>query len=90
MWVEIYVFILHLILQILIKENEFYNIKTRLHLELFSVKTLLQPSFALAAIITFPQIWPRGQNKNDIVCSVENYGKSEFYNIKLNYIWDIF
>ena len=78
------------IFQILIKENEFYNIKTRLHLELFSVKTLLQPSFALAAIITFPQIWPRGQNKNDIVCSVENYGKSEFYNIKLNYIWDIF
>ena len=38
-----------------IKEAEFYNIKTRLHLGLFSVKTLLQPSFALAAM-TFPNV----------------------------------
>ena len=44
------------IISILIKENEFYNIKTRLNLGLFSVKTFLLPSFALAAIITFPKI----------------------------------
>ena len=31
-------------------EAEFYNIKTRLYLGLFSVKILLLPSFALAAI----------------------------------------
>ena len=46
-------------LKILIKENEIYNIKTRLHLGLFSVKTLLQPSFALADMI-FTNISPRG------------------------------
>ena len=43
------------IFSILIKENEFYNIKTRLLLELFSVKTLLLSSFALAAM-TFPNV----------------------------------
>ena len=32
-------------------ENEFYNIKSRLHLGLFSVKILLLSSFALAAMI---------------------------------------
>ena len=42
--------------EIVIKENEFYNIKTRLFLELFSLKTFLQPPFALAATITFPKI----------------------------------
>ena len=62
------------IFSILIKENEFYNIKTRLNLGLFSVKTFLLPSFALAAIITFPRIWPRGQNIFVIVWTVENYG----------------
>ena len=31
-------------------ENEFYNIKSRLHLGLFSVKILLLSSFALAAM----------------------------------------
>ena len=62
------------IISILIKGNEFYNIKTRLHLELFSVKTLLQTSFALAATVTFPKIWPRGQNIFEIVWTVENYG----------------
>ena len=45
--------------KVLIKENEIYNIKTRLHLGLFSVKTLLQPSFALADMI-FTNISPRG------------------------------
>ena len=60
--------------KILIKENEFYNIKTRLLLELFSVKTFLQPSFALAATITFPKNWPRGQNIFEIVLTVKNYG----------------
>ena len=62
------------IFSILIKENEFYNIKTRLNLGLFSVKTFLQPSFALAATITFAKIWPRGQNIFEIVWTVENYG----------------
>ena len=32
-------------------ENEFYNIKSRLHLGLFSEKILLLSSFALAAMI---------------------------------------
>ena len=36
-------------------EAKFYNIKSRLYLGLFSVKTLLQPSFALAAM-TFPNV----------------------------------
>ena len=48
-------------------EAEFYNIKTKLYLGLFSVKTLFMTSFALAAI-TVSNFWPRGQNsKNEIV-----------------------
>ena len=43
------------IFKISIKGNEFYNIKTRLLLELFSIKPLLPPSFALAAM-TFPNV----------------------------------
>ena len=72
--VKICIFISMTIFLILIKENEFYNIKTRLNLGLFSVKTFLQPSFALAATITFAKIWPRGQNIFEIVWTVKNYG----------------
>ena len=71
------------IFSILIKENEFYNIKTRLLLELFSVKTLLQPSFALAATITFPKIWPHGQIcGNVIIAAKANDGSKNVFTEK--------
>ena len=38
-----------------IMEADFYNIKTRLYLGLFTVKTLFMPSFALDAI-WFPNL----------------------------------
>ena len=80
--VKVCKFISNIFFSISIKENEFYNIKTRLHLELFSVKTLLLSSFALAAM-TFPNVGyvimtVRFLKLYELWRTVER----EFYNIK--------